>query len=870
MKQLLVLLTILVFAGSQHVLAQCTTTNATSCACATPGSTNCDLLPDIITARPPLLVQGNNGVIEYSQVGNGANNGRLRVSVSSPNIGHGPLEIRATNTFICGTDTFVGTAPATCPNTGLPPRTLVVQRVYQKNGNTMNYYDRHAGSMTYHPTHGHMHVDEWGSYSLRTMSNDPDPMNWPIIGEGAKLAFCLMDYGSCSTYNGHCVDSLGNTLVNSSFPNYGLGGGNYGCSLTMQGISAGYTDIYYQYLDGMYLDIPPGTCNGQYYIVVKLDPNEFFLEENENNNVLVVPYTLTKQAGTVPTIIPSGNTALCPGESVTLTSSPAPNYLWSNGATTQSITVPYSALGNYTVTTDVNTSCPGTSAPINVTANYIPVQITSSANAVCSGGSATLTSLIGTVQTGYSQVSFTNTNDYSIPDNNAAGVQSPITVSNINPATLAPGAVVSVSLDITHTYTGDLMVELVSPAGNTVKLSNRRGAGGNNFTGTQFNMAAITPIANGSAPFNGTFVPDESFNLLTGNVNGIWNLKVSDLAGVDTGSINNWTLNINNLVPAQLNYAWSTSPGGVFSTNPTVTVTPSGNAAYTLVVSNPLNGCSTTINHNLTVHPNPTASFNPMPIACTNVGAMPLTAGWPMGGTYSGPGVMNNLFYPVLAGVGAHTLNYLYTDANGCSDDASQTIQVEATPAAPTTLFGKTLVCRNSTQTYSIPLDPNASSYAWVVPSGVSIINGQGTNSVQVQFAGNYNTGNLCVYATNNCGSSSSYCVPLQRQSNRYCAVKIPTSNPLRDETSPSVKAQLAISPNPTINFTEVELSGFPLGAYRLFVTDVLGKEVLATSVSLDGDVTTLPLDVSALNSGVYMVHVMGMDLHQQIKLVKN
>jgi hypothetical protein len=403
------------------------------------------LLPDIITARPPLLVQGNNGVIEYAQVGNGANNGRLRVSVSSPNIGHGPLEIRATNTFICGTDTFVGTAPTTCPNTGLPPRTLVVQRVYQKNGNTMNYYDRHAGSMTYHPTHGHMHVDEWGSYSLRTMSNDPDPMNWPIVGEGAKLAFCLMDYGSCSTYNGHCVDSLGNTLVNSNFPNYGLGGGNYGCSLTMQGISAGFTDIYYQYLDGMYLDIPPGTCNGQYYIVVKLDPNEFFLEENENNNVLVVPYTLTKQAGTVPTIIPSGNTALCPGESVTLTSSAAPNYLWSNGATTQSITVPYSALGSYTVSTDVNTTCPGTSAPMNVTANVIPVQITSSSSSICAGGSVTLSPQIGALQTGYSQVSFNNTNDYSIPDNNTTGVQSPITVSNINPASLTPGTVVSVS-----------------------------------------------------------------------------------------------------------------------------------------------------------------------------------------------------------------------------------------------------------------------------------------------------------------------------------------------------------------------------------------------------------------------------------------
>ncbi|MFM8917703.1 MAG: proprotein convertase P-domain-containing protein, partial [Bacteroidota bacterium] len=464
---------------------------------------------------------------------------------------------------------------------------------------------------------------------------------------------------------------------------------------------------------------------------------------------------------------------------------------------------------------------------------------------------------------------FTNTNDYSIPDNNATGVQSPITVSNINPASLTPGTVVSVSLDITHTYTGDLMVELVAPSGNKVKLSNRRGGAGDNFTGTTFNSLSATPIANGVAPFTGTFTPDESFNLLTGNINGVWNLKVTDLAGVDTGSINNWTLNLNNLIPAQLNYAWSTSPGGVFSTNPTVTVTPSGSAAYTLVVSNPLNGCSTTINHNLTVYPNPTASFFPMPVACTNVASIPLTAGWPSGGTYSGPGVTNNLFYPVLAGVGSHTLTYNYIDANGCSDVATQTVQVQQTPASPTTMYGKTLVCRNSTQNYSVPLDPNATSYAWVVPSGVQIMSGQGTNSIQVAFGNNYQTANMCVYATNNCGSSTSYCVSLQRQSNRYCAVKIPTSNPLRDETSPAAVAQLSISPNPASDFSEVELIGFPEGDYRLFVTDVLGKEVTASPVSLDGDVTKLPLDISMLNSGVYLVHLTGMDLHQQIKLVK-
>src|SRR5688572_4763646 len=366
MKRLL-LIVIILSALPTLLNAQCSTTNATSCVCATAGSTNCDLLPDMIVARPPLLVGGNNGVIEYSQSGNGAENGRLRISVSTPNIGHGPLEVRTTNRYICGTDTIIGTAPATCPTTGLPPRQLVVQRVYKKNGNVMTFLDRDAGSMTYHPTHGHMHVDDWGTYTLRTQSPDPNPLNWPIVGSGAKLAFCLMDYGSCSTYNGHCVDALGNTLLNGNFPNYGLGGGAYNCSPVVQGISSGYTDIYYQYLDGMYITIPPGTCNGQYYIVVNLDPYDYFLEENENNNVLVVPYTLTQQVVTgTATITSSIQGPVCAGTNVTLSANSGAGftYLWSNGATTQNIIVTNS--GNYTVT--VNNACgPATSAPFQVT-----------------------------------------------------------------------------------------------------------------------------------------------------------------------------------------------------------------------------------------------------------------------------------------------------------------------------------------------------------------------------------------------------------------------------------------------------------------------------------------------------------------------
>jgi subtilisin-like proprotein convertase family protein len=700
-----------------NVSGQCTTTNATSCVCKTAGSTNCDLLPDIIVGRPPLLASGTNGVIEYSQTGNGAENGRLRVSVSTPNIGHGPLEIRTTNTYICGTDTITGTAPATCPNTGLPPKQLIKQRIYQKNGNAMTFYDRNAGSMTYHPSHGHMHVDDWGIYTLRSQSTDPNPLNWPIVGTGAKLAFCLMDYGSCSTYNGHCVDSLGNTLTNGNFPNYGLGGGGYNCSSVVQGISSGYTDIYYQYLDGMYITIPPGTCNGNYFIVVQLDPYNYFLEENENNNVIVVPYTLTKQAGTIPVITASGSTNICPGSSVTLTSSPAPSYLWSTGATTQSIIV--SQAGSYTVTTDVGSSCSGTSQPMQVTMQNMTTTVNPSANPVCPGQSTTLNTVVNTPPTATVQSSFTNNTVYNIPDNNAAGVLSPISVSGISPATLSAGVVVSVQVNITHTYTGDLILSLISPSGNTVILSNRRGGSGNHFTNTIFRMSATIPIASGSPPFAGSYIPDGNLNSFTGNANGTWQLKAADVANTDIGTINSWTLTLNNVVSVQLAYSWTSNPPGFNSTSSAPTVTPSVPTTYMVTVNNLTTGCSGSGSSAITLDP-ASVSVSPGVAVCTGESTT-LNASGGVSYNWSPSSGLNNTSGSSVTASPTTTTTYTVTatNATGCTAQGSVTVTVNNLPVV--TVSPDVSVCAGESTTL------NASggvSYNWSPSSGLNNTSG--------------------------------------------------------------------------------------------------------------------------------------------------
>jgi hypothetical protein len=379
--------------------SQCTTTNATDCSCADGSSIDCDLLPDI-TISWFALETYMSGPTEYSQTGNGVNNGRLRVTGSTPNIGYGSFTVRGednagTKYFVCGTDT-TSFNPGICAD-GNSPQQLLLQRIYHKNDSVMTYTDRWAGAMTYHPTHGHNHVNDWAYMTLRLEDpTEPDPRNWPIVGNGAKLGFCLMDYGNCPFYDGHCrdVNTVHNqgTNLNTSgvFPNYGLGGGAYNCSPVEQGISVGYTDIYSEQLDGMWINIPPGTCNGDYWIVAEADRNNNFLESNEDNNYTAIPFTLTQQVANNPVanISSTLGSSICSGDNVTLTATTGLSYLWSNGATTQSITV--SAAGTYTC--DVTMYCGTPTASFTLSVDPIagaPTSVSADPT-ICSGQSTTL------------------------------------------------------------------------------------------------------------------------------------------------------------------------------------------------------------------------------------------------------------------------------------------------------------------------------------------------------------------------------------------------------------------------------------------------------------------------------------------------
>lgn len=390
--------------GSVESVAQCSITNATSCVCAQQGQTNCDLLPDM-TISWSALANVQSGPTEYAQT-NSTNPARLRVSGSTPNIGRGNLEVRGITdgglrAFICGDDTTIvqaGQMGFSCSG-GLSPKQVLYQRIYKKNGNTMSYEDVKTGTMTYHPNHAHYHVDDWTTMTLRIQDpNEPLPTRWPIVATGAKIGFCLMDYYDCwgSSANGHCRTSQewqqGNVLnTTGQFPNRGMYR-QYSCDDDFQGISTGRTDLYGEWLEGMWINLMPDLCNGNYWIVAEVDPTNVFREENEENNWTAMPFTLALQraagSGGSAWIDSDKPPVITPGGTVTLTATPGFSYLWNTGATSRSITV--SQAGNYSCS--ISAPC-GTllTGSLTVTSMAAPAAPTAIGATVTGPSAATLT-----------------------------------------------------------------------------------------------------------------------------------------------------------------------------------------------------------------------------------------------------------------------------------------------------------------------------------------------------------------------------------------------------------------------------------------------------------------------------------------------
>ena len=138
-----------------------------------------------------------------------------------------------------------------------------------------------------------------------------------------------------------------------------------------------------------------------------------------------------------------------------------------------------------------------------------------------------------------------NTEDHPYPGS-PAGIPDQGTVNL--PVTISGGGIitdVNVSLEISHTWDGDLDIYLVHPDGTLVELSTDNGGSANDYTGTVFDDSAATPITSGTAPFTGVYRPEGLLSSLNGkDMAGTWQLRVSDDSAGDTGTVIGYNLEV--------------------------------------------------------------------------------------------------------------------------------------------------------------------------------------------------------------------------------------------------------------------------------------------------------------------------------------
>jgi subtilisin-like proprotein convertase family protein len=192
----------------------------------------------------------------------------------------------------------------------------------------------------------------------------------------------------------------------------------------------------------------------------------------------------------------------------------------------------------------------------------------------------------------------------AVPDNLPAGVDIVLPVSGSGTITdlnftfdtggACDAVVGNTNAAVDHTFVGDLTFRLTSPTGQIATFMARRGGTRENICATTIDDEGAFPNVSTLTSVTGQFVGGSFSPELTGplsvfdgfNANGNWTLNVSDNAGIDTGSIRRFSLDIASgpTLPALTinDVAVTEGNAGTTNANFTVTLTPAAAANVTV------------------------------------------------------------------------------------------------------------------------------------------------------------------------------------------------------------------------------------------------------------------------------------------------
>jgi hypothetical protein len=180
---------------------------------------------------------------------------------------------------------------------------------------------------------------------------------------------------------------------------------------------------------------------------------------------------------------------------------------------------------------------------------------------------------------------------------------------------------------------------------------------------------------------------------------------------------------------------------------------------------------------------------------------------------------------------------------NNCGSSTARSLTIGGAPSQPGPVTGPTQLCPGAiNQVYSINTVSGATTYNWGVFNGVSIVAGQGTKNLTVNYPFATASGkSITVSAGNNCGTSV-----LRYRS----GISIDPAYCVR--AGEAVTNGISIYPNPAKDALNFGYEG--TGPERIEIFNILGEKIIDSPWRQS-------LDISSFSAGVYVVRVSGEEM---------
>ncbi len=213
--------------------------------------------------------------------------------------------------------------------------------------------------------------------------------------------------------------------------------------------------------------------------------------------------------------------------------------------------------------------------------------------------------------------------------------------------------------------------------------------------------------------------------------------------------------------------------------------------------------------------------------------------------------------------------SYTVTDAQGCTDQQGINVSngLLSAPSKPDGIRGPDEVKSYQLAINFKIMNPDLSNlYTWSVPSDATIISGQSTPTIIVNWGSS--AGSVTVSASNVCGSSNS------------SSLKVKISNGLIDNsdsgmssataTTISSNEEIAVMPNPVKDLATVRFFTKTSEAYTIEINDVNGRRLLSKkNISLPG-INLEKFDVSNFSAGLYLITLIDQNGERRtLKMIK-